>query len=150
IYGGPNPLLTAGPNQDIFAFWISPQGRLLTSRVKNPNFPYVAAWDSERLITPDVVAFDAAVDARGEVHLAFLRTADDPANPPGIYYTHSKYSGRNWAVPVLLYGSPYFRKLGEGEANLSLATAGMAEAVRVYVAWDNRPRKQVLLTQSAD
>src|SRR5919106_5505684 len=34
IYTGPNPLYIAGPSQDIFAFWITPQGRLFTSRVK--------------------------------------------------------------------------------------------------------------------
>jgi hypothetical protein len=150
VYTGPNPLLIAGPNKDIYAFWISPLGRLFTSRVKSQNFKYVTAWDSERLITPDVVSFAVALDARGELHLAFLRTAEDPANPPGIYYTHSKYGGRNWAVPVPLYVSPYLRTLGEGEANVSIATAGPADAVRVYVAWDNRPRKQVLLTKSAD
>ena len=150
IYTGPNPLFIAGPGEHIFAFWISPKGRLFTSRVRNLGFEHVAAWDSERLITPDAASFAVAVDARGELHLAFLRTADDPANPPGIYYTRTKYSGQNWAVPVLLYESPYLGRLGEGEANLSLATAGTEEPVRVYIAWDNRPRKQVLLAQSAD
>jgi hypothetical protein len=150
IYTGPNPLLIAGPGEYIFAFWISPKGRLFTSRVRNLGFKHVAAWDSERLITPDAASFAVAVDARGELHLAFLRTAIDPANPPGIYYTRSKYSGQNWAIPVLLYESPYLGRLGEGEANLSLATAGTEDALRVYIAWDNRPRKQVLLAQSAD
>jgi hypothetical protein len=150
IYTGPNPLFIAGPGEYIFAFWISPLGRLFTSRVRNENFQLIAAWDSERLITPDVISFAVAVDARGELHLVFFRTADDPANPPGIYYTQSKYGGRNWAVPVPLYESPYIRKLGEGEANLSIATSETEEAPHIFVAWDNRPRKQVLLTQSAD
>jgi hypothetical protein len=150
IYTGPNPLFIANPNQYIFAFWISPKGRLFTSRVRNPGFKYVAAWDSERLITAGVVSFAVAVDARGEWHLAFLRTAEDPSNPPGIYYTHSKSNGQNWAIPMLLYESPYARKLGVGEANISLATAGTQEVSRVFIAWDNRPRKQVLLTQSPD
>lgn len=150
IYTGPNPLFIAGPGDDTFAFWITPKGRLFTSRVKNAGFKHVAAWDSERLITPGAVSFAAAIDARGELHLAFVRTAEDPVNPAGIYYTRSKYGGQNWAIPVLLYESPYLRKLGVGEANLNFATAGTEEAVRVYLAWDNRPRKQVLLTQSAD
>lgn len=150
IYTGPNPLFIAGPDHFIYAFWISPQGKLFTSFVRNSNFPYVVAWDDGHVIAPAVVSFAVAVDARGELHLAFLRTADDPANPPGIYYTRSKYNGRNWAVPVLLYESPYIRTLGAGESNLSLATAGTEDAVRVLIAWDNRPRKQVLLAQSAD
>jgi hypothetical protein len=150
VHTGPNPLFIAGPGEHIFAFWITPKGRLFTSRVKNIGFKHVAAWDSERLITPDVVSFAVAVDELGELHLVFFRTADDPKNPPGIYYTRSKYSGRNWAIPMLLYESPYIRKLGAGEANLSIATTGTGDAPRVYVAWDNRSRKEVLLTQSAD
>jgi hypothetical protein len=149
-YSGPNPLFIAGPDRYVFAFWITPQGGVFTSLVESQNFEDVAAWGSGRLVSPGAASFAAAIDARGELHVAFLRTADDPANPPGIYYTRSKNSGRNWANPVLLYESPYLRTLGEGEAHLSLATAGAEDALRVIVAWDNRPRKQVLLSQSAD
>ena len=150
IYTGPNPLFIASPGQYIFAFWISPQGRLFTSRVKNQSFDNYTAWDPGSLITPVAASFAAAIDARGDLHLAFLRTVDDPVTPAGIYYTRSKNSGGSWAVPVLLYESPYLRTLGEGEANISLATAGTEDALRVSIAWDNRPRKQVLLAQSAD
>ncbi|MEW6404706.1 MAG: sialidase family protein [Chloroflexota bacterium] len=118
--------------------------------MKNGDFEHVAAWDSVSLITPKAAAFGAAVDARGEWHLAYVRTADEPGYPPGIYYTRSKSGGRYWTVPVLLYESDYLRGLGEGEANLSIVTAGTEDAPRVYLAWDNRPRKQVLLAQSAD
>ncbi len=151
IYTGPNPLYLAGSDEDIFAFWISPEGGyLFTSKVESPDFADVGSWEYSRLIARGVSSFAAAVDARGEWHLAYFRTVDDPEDPPGIYYTRSKNRGQNWAVPVLLYASPYFRTLGEGEANLSLATAGMEEAPRVYVVWDNQPRKQVFLAQSAD
>jgi hypothetical protein len=97
-----------------------------------------------------VASFAVTIDARGEWHLAYFRTVDGPNYPAGIYYTRSRNSGWNWAVPELLYESPYMRRLGEGEANLSLATAGAEDALRLYIAWDNRPRKQVLLVQSAD
>lgn len=150
VYTGPNPLFVPGPGQDIFAFWISPEDKLFTSRVKNTGFKHAAAWDPAGLITPKLVSFAVAVDARGEWHLAFLRTAVDTAHPAGIYYTHSTNGGRNWPVPVLLYDSPYLRTLGAGEGNLSIATGGTEDAPQVYVAWDNRPRKQVLFAQSAD
>ena len=150
IYTGPNPLFIAGPGQYIYAFWISPQGRLFTSRVQNLSFEHFTAWDSGGVIAPAAASFAVAVDALGEWHLAYFRTVDDPVNPAGIYYTRSRNSGSSWAVPVLLYESPYLRTLGEGEANLSVATAGTEDALRVYIAWDNRPRKQVLLAQSAD
>jgi hypothetical protein len=147
---GPNPLFIAGPNQHIFAFWITPEGRVLTSKVENLNFKDVGAWNSGRPITSEAASFAIAVDSYGEWHLAYFRTVDDPVKPAGIYYTRSKNSGGSWAVPVLLYESTYLRTLGEGEANLSLATSGTEDALHVYVAWDNRPRKQVLLAQSAD
>jgi hypothetical protein len=150
IYTGPNPLLIAGPGQYIFAFWISPQGILFTSKVKNQNFEDVAAWNTRYLITLEAASFAAAVDARGTLHLAYVRSVDDPVNTAGIYYTRSKSNGSSWSAPVLLYESPYLRRLGEGEANLSLSTAVTDDAVSVYVAWDNRTRKQVFLSQSAD
>jgi hypothetical protein len=150
IYTGPNPLFMAGPGPFTFAFWIAYQDRLFTSTVENPGFKHYAAWDSKLLISPGVASFAAAIDASGALHLAYIRTVDEPGYPSGLYYTRSKYNGRNWSIPKLLYGSTYFRRLGEGEANLSLVTGGTKEAPRVYLAWDNRPRKQVLLIQSAD
>jgi len=150
IYTGPNPLFIAGPGPYIFAFWISPQGKLFTSKVTNHNFEHVTAWDSGGVIASEAASFAVAVDARGDWHLAYFRTVDDPKYPAGIYYSRSRNSGWNWTIPVLLYESPYLRGLGEGEANLSLATAGTEDALSVYIAWDNRPRKQVLLTRSAD
>src|SRR5687768_14398420 len=90
IYTGPNPLFIAGPDQYIYAFWISPQGRLFTSKVENLNFEDVAAWDSGGVIAPAAASFAVAVDALGEWHLAYFRTVDDPVNPAGIYYTRSK------------------------------------------------------------
>ena len=56
----------------------------------------------------------------------------------------------SWTVPVFLYKSPYLRRLAEGEANLSVAAVGTGDATHVYIAWDNRRRKQVLLAQSSD
>ena len=149
-HAGPNPLFIAGPNQMIFAFWITPEGNIFTSKVENQSFKTGAAWDSGRVIAAGAASFAAALDAQGDAHLAFLRTADDPANPPGIYYTRSTGNGQSWSTPTRLYESPYLRRLGEGEANLSLAPIGTGSTQHVYVTWDNRPRKQVLLAQSKD
>ena len=149
-YSGPNPLFIPGPDQRVFAFWIKPEGRVYISNVEAQSFGDKAAWGSARLITPGATSFAAAVDALGHLHFAFLVTADDPDNPPGIYYIKSDNNGGGWTKPVLLYESPYLRTLSAGEANLSLATAGTEDKLRVYVAWDNRPRKQVFMAQSAD
>ena len=149
-YTGPNPLFVASPSQRIFAFWIKPEGRVLVSNVENEKFNDSAAWGSGRLVAPGVASFAAAVDAGGRLHVAFLRPQNDRDNPPGIYYTQSTINGGTWTKPVLLYESPYFRRLGRGEANLSIATGGTADAPQVYVVWDNRPRKQVFMAHSAD
>ena len=150
IYTGPNPLFVAGPGPYIFAFWLTPEGRLFTSRVKNSEFEHVAGWDAAGLIASDAASFAVTVDARGDWHLAYFRTLEDPTNPAGIYYTRSRNGGQSWARPMLLYTSPYIRRLIQGEANLSLATSVTGDALHVYIAWDNRPRKEVLLAQSAD
>ena len=149
-YTGPNPLFVAGPTQYIFAFWISPEGKLFRSKVKNLNFGDGAAWDSGHLIAPEAASFAVAVDPLGELHMAFLRPVDDAEKPAGIYYTRSTNGGLTWAASVLLYESNYLRRLGEGGANLSLATTGTEDALSIFVAWDNAPRKQVLLVHSAD
>jgi hypothetical protein len=150
LYAGPNPLFIPGPGPFIFAFWISAQGRLFTSKVTNQNFEYLTAWDPGGVIASDVASFTVTVDAHGEWHLAFLRTVDEPDDPAGIYYARSTNNGWNWGTPRLLYASAYLRGTGVGEANLSIVTSGTEDTMRVYVAWDNRPRKQVLLTQSGD
>ena len=149
-YTGPNPLFIPGPDKRIFAFWINPEGRVYVSNVDNQNFKDEVAWGSGRLITPGAASFAAAVDVLGALHVAFLRTEGDSDNPPGIYYTQSKNNVGGWTKPVRLYESPYLRTLDHGEAHLSLTTAGIEDTQRVYVAWDNRPRKQLLLAQSAD
>jgi hypothetical protein len=150
LYTGPNPLFIAGPGQYLFAFWITRQGKLFTSRVTNQNFDHISVWDTPGVVASDVASFAVSVDPRGDWHLAYFHTVDEPNYPAGIYYTRSRSGGWNWAVPELIYESPYIRSLGEGEAELSIATSGTEEAVHVYIAWDNRPRKQVLLAQSAD
>jgi len=150
LYSGQNPLFIAGPGQYIFAFWIDPQDALYMTRVARNDFMNVDAWSEAYLISATAASFDVDVDARGELHLAFLRTFDDSVNPAGVYYISTKGNGEDWGVPELLYESHYLRGLVSTEANLRLAVAGTAAAPVVYIAWDNRPRKQVLLMKSVD
>ena len=108
IYTGPNPVLLSGRGAYIFAFWLSAEGRLWTSKVKSPDFDRVGAWDSPSLIS-HAASFTATVDALGEWHLAYIRTdEEDPSNPAGVYYTQSKNAGQIWAVPTRLYRIPLF------------------------------------------
>ncbi len=147
---GPNPFFLAGPGPYIFAFWITPEGSLYASRVLNSEFSEVSAWEGTQLLSPSVASLAAAVDARGFLHLAYVRTVDGSVRKAGIYYTRSRNNAGDWSTPAVLDESSYFRGLEGREANLSLATAETAESSLVYVAWDNRPRKQVLLAKSTD
>ena len=149
LYTGPNPLFLSGPGRYIYAVWLTPEGSLYASRVFNRSVKQVSAWHDAQRLSSSADYFAAAVDAGGELHVAYFK-ADDPSNPAGIYYTRSTRNGLDWTVPVLLYESSYFRTLASGEANISLATAGTPEAPILYAAWDNRARKQVLLAISPD
>lgn len=145
------PYFLAGPGEYVFAFWLNEQGQLFTSKAKNHSVEKFGAWDTPRPIAPSVVAFAVAIDARGELHLVYQSGIDEESPTlAGIYYTRSKNSGVSWGKAVSIYESPYFRSLAEGEASLSIATAETESVPHVFVAWDNRPRKQVFLTQSAD
>ncbi|HET9905174.1 MAG TPA: sialidase family protein [Anaerolineales bacterium] len=149
IYTGPNPLFVSGPGEYVFAFWVSPQGGLFTSKLENQKIGETS-WEYARLIASGVGSFAVSFDARGNWHLVYLSRAYDPVRPVGIYYTRSKNEGQSWIPPRLLQESHYFRALAEGESNLSVATAGPEEAQSVYVAWGNKLRRQVFLAQSAD
>lgn len=144
----PKPIFVAGPGEYIFSFWINDEGKLFASKVKNNSFEKIAAWDTPRIVAQSAVSFAVAMDARGELHVAYQSGADESSTVSGIYYTRSKNSGVSWGKAALLYESPYLRTPVEGEASLSVATAETENVPRIFVAWDNRPRKQVFLTQS--
>jgi len=150
LQNGPNPMFVAGAGNYSYAFWIRPDGLLFSSRVLNRDLGLLPGWTSTRILSASVASFAAAVDASGTLHLAFYRIEDSLDRPPGIYYTRSTNGGLDWKALTRIYESPYFRTLGEGEANLSLAAGGSLDAPVVYLAWDNRPRKQVFVATSTD
>jgi hypothetical protein len=146
----PNPVLVAGPDGHIFAFWITPEGKLYNSRALNSEIAESGGWEATKLLSTSAAAVAVVVDAAGNLQLAFLRTTATAASPAGIYYMRSSNYGLGWTAPVLLYASPYFQSLEAGEANLSLAATGTAEAPLLYLTWDNRSRKQLVLRISRD
>ena len=150
LHSGPNPLFVAGPRQQSFATWVTPERLLYSSRAANRDFGAMPGWGARTLLSASVASFAAAIDARGTLHVAFYRIEDRSDDPPGIYYTRSTNGGLSWTTATRLYESPYFHTLGEGEANLSLATGGTPDAPIVYLTWDNRPRKQVFVATSTN
>jgi hypothetical protein len=147
---GPNPLLLTGPGRYVYGFWITSEGLLYASRAPAGGVADVATWGGPQLVSSAAASFVAAVDAGGGVHLAYLQTGDTAGNPAGIYYTRSSNDGETWAASLPLYASLYLRGVSQSEANLSLTAAGTPEAPRLYLAWDDRPRKRVLLVTSVN
>lgn len=151
LAAGPDALYITSIEQYVVAVWLTSEGALYSSRVLAQNVTDAAAWAPRALISASTAAFAVAVDARLDLHLAYLQTSETDGAPAGVYYTRYSDAGLNRTVSSLLYASPYFRGLNPMEGHLSLAATEAAEATTtLYVAWDNRSRKQVLLTTSPD
>src|SRR5688572_25760581 len=84
---GPNPLFLADDRANIFAIWITTDGKLYASRAISRDFTKFGAWTRRKLLSDSVASFTANFDARGDLHLAYVRTTDGARNPAGLYYT---------------------------------------------------------------
>ena len=134
----------------IHALWIDKDNTLRFSRVANQNFGLSGSWEAQQTLASSAVDFDLAIDDDGRLHLAYVRILDDGVFPAGIYYRNSKSTGTNWSQTVSLFSSDYFRTLTVNNANVRLTSVGSGDTAKLFVAWDNRPRKRVLLSQSND
>lgn len=144
------PLLVAGDNDWVHAFWIDEEGTLWGSRVLASDFGDTASWRTPVSLALSALDVDAVVDEDGTVHVVYLRPLEKEDFPAGIYYLRAGSEGQIWEFPVALYNSTYFRSLGTGNSNLDIAYTGSGDESMLYVAWDNRPRKQVFLKRSND
>lgn len=146
------PALIADNAGAIHAFWVAAGNDLSTLNYSRIS---VAAMDSGSWTTPEILAesvldFDVAVDEQGNLHLSYVQSADSEDSPAGVYY---RYRGENgvWTQPALLYQSLYFRGLAPEEANVEIALLPVDEETQnIFVAWDNRPRKKLLMSYSQD
>jgi hypothetical protein len=146
----PPPLFLAGTGAFSYAVWLNAEGTLYVSSVRNTEIGNAGAWSGRRAISLSAQAATAAVDARGSLHVAYVRATDSSGRSAGLYYTRSRNNGQDWSTPALVYESAYLRGLDGAQLNLSLATAAAPDAPVVYLAWDVRPRRQVLLARSVD
>jgi hypothetical protein len=148
LSASPNSLYIASTGQFVVAVWLNSEGALYVSRVLARDVLDVTAWSRRELISATVGSFAAAVDGQGDVHLGYLQTADIGGSPAGVYAVQFRNHGLSRTAPTLIYASAYFRGLSQEAAHVSLASAGTAS--RLYLTWDNPPRKQVLMAVSTD
>ena len=145
-----HPQFFADGNGQIHAFWIGAGGTLSFSSVKTTDFEDPSLWLPVKAMAESIVSMDLAIDTRNVLHLVYVRDNETVDYPAGVYYQRSINAGLIWSAPELLYQSPYFRGLKADQANLEITTSESNSSTNIFVAWDNRPRKQVLLIRSQD
>lgn len=144
------PRLFADSKGYVHAFWVDQNNQLNYSRVLGSQFANGANWDATQTLANSAVDYDVALDNQDHIHLAYVRILDEGGFPAGIYYRQSTANGASWSNVKILYQSQYFRSLTNQNANVSIATDRKGAGQNIYVAWDNRPRKQVYFSNSTD
>ncbi len=144
------PFLVVTPRGWVHAFWIGEEQELFASRVPASDVGNAFSWEPARQLANTAITLDATVDARGAIHLTYLRPVSEDGFPAGIYYRRTTDNGDSWYLPVMLYDSAYFRSLTPEDANLHITSAGSNNESLLFISWDNRPRKQVFVTRSLD
>jgi hypothetical protein len=148
--GPTNLRLIADSKGYIHAFWVDQNNQLHYSRVLGSQMGNGANWEPQQILANSAVAYDVTQDNQDRIHLGYVRAIDESGFPAGIYYRQLAANGASWGNPVVLYKSQYFRSLTSQNANVSIATDKNSAGQNIYVAWDNRPRKQVFFTRSTD
>ena len=149
-FGTTTPKLLADGKGYVHAFWVDQNNQLHYSRVQGSQFANGANWDPPQILANSAVDYDIALDNQDRIPLAYFRAIDESGFPAGIYYRRSAPNGASWGSPINLYQSQYFRSLTNQNANVSIATDRNGTGQGVYIAWDNRPRKQVYFSRSTD
>jgi BNR repeat-like domain len=148
--GPTNLRLLADSKGFIHAFWVDQNNTLHYSRVQGNLFANGANWESPLVLANSAVDYDVAIDNQDRIDLAYVRAIDETGFPPGIYYRQLAANGATWGTPQVLYKSQYFRSLTNQNANVSIATDRNNSGENIFIAWDNRPRKQVFFLRSND
>lgn len=125
---------------NIYAFWRDLDNQLLSARSQE------AGWTGAVMLADSALGVDIAIDAKGALHLAYVRSLNSPGNPSGVYY-RSVTGGADWSTPVLVYASPYFRSAKPEQVHVSVAGDGLGQ---VLVAWDDLETQRTLYARSAD
>lgn len=139
-------------SESIFAFWLIGNGNFYASRALNRNMSSPRGWESQTLISQNVVAYDAVVDEEGIIHLIYITAADEPFRPSGVYYVSNTPGVNRWNAPRLVYASQYFRGLEDEDApHASIVRYKEGEGGTVtLLAWDDPAQKKIEVTRSMD
>ena len=147
---GTVPKLIPGQNGSMYVFWQNRNKSLGFAQILTGTFDQPSSWGSVNTLSDDMLVFDAAVDAQGVLHVAYIRNATSLLGPAGVYYTRSPDGGRSWSDEKLLYESQYFRTTKLEDAHVRVDVSDEAGNGRVFVAWDNTSQKRIFMSASED
>lgn len=145
-----SPAMVADTQGNIHAFWLDDEDILFYSRVPAEQFNEFSAWLAPQRLATSATGFSAAQDESGAVHISYVRTEPSVPLQAGVYYRKLANINESWSEPQLIYSSSYFQLLPEAQANTHLVTRSIADAVHVYLAWDNRPLEKLFFARSVD
>lgn len=144
------PILVADMNGNIHAFWVDDlsdrAGVLKHSAVPEGSFTVYDAWSAPESLEIGAVGPAVTVNVAG-LHVAYIRRAETPDRPAGVYYRRLSVDSGIWSGERFVYASRYLRGLNGETANVSIAAA---ETGRIVLAWGDPGREQVFAATSND
>lgn len=142
------PSFFAGPNGLIYIVWRNKKDALLVGQAQSKSLSSSSSWGTvTTLASSAVVAYDALVDSQGALQLSYV-TVGTSAVPAGVYYVRVGRGGTSKAANI--YSSEYFRSLDSTSAHVRIAESANGSTNNIYIAWDDRPQKRILMTESLD
>ncbi len=138
--------LFADDNGILHAFWMDERGNVMYSQ-NNQRLGASAVWTFGLQVASAPYAWDAQLDADGNLHVAYIRRLQSAGLPAGVYYRQSITGGRDWENARAIITSLYFRTLPDELAHLNLATTRTGE---VFVTWDDPQLFSSFTSRSAD
>jgi hypothetical protein len=141
------PIFLADKNGGIHAFWREKTNALYYSKA-SPSPDLTTNWTNRLKLADSVVDFNAVVSSQGIVHIGYISNLGTDVNPSGVYYRQLK--GSSWSSPINLFSSQYYRASNPEDANVSLTVYEANEVETVYMVWDDRAQKRILLSKSTD
>ncbi len=146
IEEAPQPVFVLGSQNVVHVFWQDKKKALYYSRANSTILGKPTGWGGALKLSDSVMDFDAAVDSDGIVHLSYATSLDTATAPAGIYYR--RFDGLQWLAPINLYASQYFRSIALEDAHVRIAVSNNLDVKSVYVVWDDRAQKRILISKS--
>ncbi len=141
------PVFLAGQDNEMHVFWLDRTFTLHYSKATSePDNP--ARWSGTRRLAEGVVDFHAAISQQDVLHVGYVTVLAAQNNPIGVHYLNAKKN--IWSRPQNLYTSQYFRSVESENANVRVAVSVVNEVETVYLVWDDRSQKQILMAKSLD